>query len=112
MPIYRFRCKDCKTKFEKLVGVVAGQSSPSCPACHSVNLQQLITGFRSKRSREDIMEEMEENFHGVDMEDPKSVTKAMKEMGNALKDEEDFGDNYDLMMDRAEREVYKGADKK
>ncbi|MBQ7257453.1 MAG: zinc ribbon domain-containing protein [Abditibacteriota bacterium] len=112
MPIYRFRCKECKTKFEKLVGMVADSNAPVCPKCGSENLEQLITGFRSKRSQEDIMAEMEENFHGVNMDDPKSVTKAMKEMGSALKDEEDFGDNYDLMMDRAEQEVYKGAEKK
>ena len=110
MPIYEYKCNNCQKKFEKLVGVVAGSKTISCPNCQSEDVTQLISRFRSKRSQADIMESMEENFRGVNMDDPKSVTKAMKEMGSALKDEEDFGGNYDLMMDRAEQEVYKGAE--
>ena len=111
MPIYEYKCKKCNIKFEKLVGMVAQETELKCPKCGSNEVTQLISRFRSSRSREDIMESLEDNFRGVNMDDPKSVTKAMKEMGSALKDEEDFGGNYDVMMDRAEQEVYKGAEK-
>lgn len=111
MPIYEYKCSACGYKFSKLVGVVANSSKLSCPVCGNENVSQVISRFRSQKSHEDVMEDMENRFSGVDMDDPKSVTKAMKEMGSALQDEEDFGGNYDLMMDRAEKEVYDGAQK-
>ena len=36
----------------------------------------------------------------------------MKEMGKAISDDEDLGSNYEEMMDKAEKEVYLGADSK
>lgn len=111
MPIYEYKCVSCGYRFSRLVGVVAETAKLKCPLCGNENATPLISRFRSQKSREDVMEDMENRFSGVDMEDPKSVTKAMKEMGSALQDEEDFGENYDLMMDRAEKEVYDGAEK-
>ncbi|MBQ0105929.1 MAG: zinc ribbon domain-containing protein [Armatimonadetes bacterium] len=112
MPIYEYRCSDCNRKFSKLSGMVAQSSQPVCPNCGSSHVSRLISKFRSAKSHEDVMTDMEEKFSGVNMDDPKSVTQAMKEMGSALRDEEDFGDNYDVMMDRAEKEVYDGAQNK
>lgn len=112
MPIYEYKCSSCGKKFEKLVGMLSSESKLKCPFCGNENVSQIISKFRSARKQEDIMESMEEKFSSVNMDDPKSVTSAMKEMGSALRDQEDFGDNYDLMMDRAEKEVYDGAQKK
>lgn len=45
MPMYSFRCEECDTVFEirasikeKLTGL-----NPTCPKCHSLKVQQLIT---------------------------------------------------------------------
>ncbi|MBF0228543.1 MAG: zinc ribbon domain-containing protein [Desulfamplus sp.] len=46
MPIYEYRCKTCGNNFEKLV---IGSDIPSCPACHSNDLNKLMSacGFIS-----------------------------------------------------------------
>ncbi len=41
MPLYDFKCKDCGHQFEALVL----KTEPSCPACHSGNLDQQISMF-------------------------------------------------------------------
>ena len=40
MPVYEYRCKECKTEFETLV---RGQKVPSCPACFSKDLERLLS---------------------------------------------------------------------
>jgi putative FmdB family regulatory protein len=42
MPIYDYRCRQCKERFELLV---LGSTVPACPACQSQDLEQLISGF-------------------------------------------------------------------
>ena len=40
MPIYDYRCRDCKKTFETLV---RASSTPSCPECGSANLEKLLS---------------------------------------------------------------------
>ena len=42
MPLYDFRCRACHEEFEALV---RPGSTPACPACASVELERLVTGF-------------------------------------------------------------------
>ena len=40
MPIYEYRCRDCRKTFEVLV---RGDDAPSCPHCGGSSLDKLIT---------------------------------------------------------------------
>jgi putative FmdB family regulatory protein len=42
MPLYDFRCRACQDEFEALV---RPGSTAACPACASVDLERLVTGF-------------------------------------------------------------------
>ena len=48
MPIYDFKCQACGQVFEALVRLPTESSRdeiPSCPICHSQELEQLVSGF-------------------------------------------------------------------
>jgi putative FmdB family regulatory protein len=40
MPIYEYRCRDCREVFEVLV---RGGDAPICPHCGGVSLEKLVT---------------------------------------------------------------------
>ena len=42
MPIYEYACRDCGHKFEALV---RSDTVPECSACHSTELEKLLSVF-------------------------------------------------------------------
>ena len=42
MPLYEYRCRECRHEFERLVH--AG-TRPVCPACDSASLQKQLSAF-------------------------------------------------------------------
>lgn len=43
MPIYDYQCLDCQERFEALI--LKNSPAPTCPACQSAKLEQLISTF-------------------------------------------------------------------
>jgi putative FmdB family regulatory protein len=41
MPIFEYRCRDCGNQSEQLV--LSSSPAPICPACHSENLEKLMS---------------------------------------------------------------------
>ena len=46
MPIYDFKCKSCKHKFEKLIFKEEEIKEIKCPKCESKDIEKLLTTFR------------------------------------------------------------------
>ena len=42
MPIYEYQCRACGRSFEMLV---RNSERPACPACHSLDIERLISSF-------------------------------------------------------------------
>jgi putative FmdB family regulatory protein len=42
MPLYEYACRQCDREFEALV---RSSETPECPACHSTDLQRLLSVF-------------------------------------------------------------------
>jgi len=49
MPIFEYVCKACGHQFEFLK-LPAATTAPSCPACVSLNLERLLSGFAMSTS--------------------------------------------------------------
>lgn len=41
MPIFEYRCRECGSRSEQLV--LSSSPPPNCPACHSENLEKLMS---------------------------------------------------------------------
>lgn len=88
MPIYEYRCQGCGRRVSVLVARM-GQEAESCPRCGSPRLQRLYSRFALARSEEDRLERLadEAELAGVDENDPKSVARWVKRIGQELGEE-------------------------
>jgi putative FmdB family regulatory protein len=106
MPIFEYRCTNCRRRFSVLVGVVAGSSEPHCPSCGGAELQKLISRFAVARSEDAMLDDLADPSKIGDIEDPRQMARWMKQMGREMG--EDLGDDFDELVEEAAREEAEG----
>ena len=50
MPIYSYKCSECETCFDLLVGVTAGDKEKKCTKCGSTKITKQLTTFSVRNS--------------------------------------------------------------
>ena len=103
MPIFEYRCLDCSKEFAKLIGVTADSSDAACPSCGGERVYKLVSSFSRVRSRDEIISGYEDSAFAGDLDDPKGVSKLVKEMGKEIS--EDSGEEFDEYLEDAEKEI-------
>lgn len=103
MPIYEYRCADCKKRVSIFFRSFATVDDPACPNCGGKNLARLVSRVATIKSEEARLESMSDpsNFGDVDENDPKSVARFMRKMGEQMGGE-DLGPEFGEMVDRLE----------
>jgi len=93
MPLYEYRCLDCKKRSTVLVLSLANQTPPTCSHCQSPQVERILSRFASPKSEEARLEALGDpnNLAGLDENDPQSMARFMKKMGEELG--EDLGDD-------------------
>jgi len=81
MPLYEYRCDECKRKFTLLMGVTSTKAKKVCPRCGSRKITKLISAI-SPVARGD---EFGDDFDGSDLGEP----------GGDLGDDDGFGSDDD-----------------
>jgi putative FmdB family regulatory protein len=108
VPIFEYRCADCRRRFSVLVGVVAGEAETKCPRCGSTTVSKLISRFAVARSEDDLLDSIADPDKLGDIEDPREMAKWMKQVGREMG--EDLGDDFDELVEDAVREEAEGGD--
>jgi len=103
MPIYEYRCADCKKRVSIFFRSFAATSDPTCPNCGGTKLTRLVSRVATVKSEEARLESMSDpsNFGDVDENDPKSVARFMRKMSDQMGGE-DLGPEFHEMVDRLE----------
>ncbi len=102
MPIYEYRCNECKKISSFLLLRISEEIDPYCKACGSKNVSRIISRVAVLKSEEKRMESLLDptKFSDLDENDPSSIERFMKKMGRELGDElgEDFEESmYEAM---------------
>ncbi len=102
MPIYEYRCGNCKRRVSIFFRSFATVGEARCPNCGSADLSRLVSRVATLKSEESRLESMSDpsNFGDVDENDPKSVARMMRKMGGEMG--EDMGPEFNEMVDRLE----------
>ncbi len=100
MPIYEYRCENCRTRMTVWARAV-GEPDPACSRCASRRVVRLLSRFASPRSEDARMEALADpsSLAGLDEHDPQSVARWMKKMGREMG--EDLGEGMEEEIDRA-----------
>ncbi len=104
MPIYEYRCGNCKRRvsiFFRSFSAV-GDANARCPNCDSTNLTRLVSRVATVKSEEARLESLSDpsSLGDVDENDPRSVARMMRKMGNEMGEE--MGPEFGEMVDRLE----------
>ncbi len=101
MPIYEYRCRQCRKKFEHIhLGTVSAETV-CCPHCQCPDMDRLISRVRVMKSEESRLESLADpsKLSGFDENDPQSVARWMNKMGKEMG--QDLGDGVDQAVEEA-----------
>jgi|SRR5919198_6148452 putative FmdB family regulatory protein len=105
MPVYEYRCGACRRRSSHLFRTFAAAATPDCPHCGApaAQMQKLISRVAVMKSEESRLDDLADPsmFADVDENDPKSVARWARKLGQQLGD--DLPDDYDEMVDQLER---------
>lgn len=89
MPIYEYRCAECRKRSSFLVLNRSTDTSLCCSHCQSPRLERLMSRFASPKSEEARMESLADDsaLAGLDENDPGSMERMMKRMGDEMGEE-------------------------
>ena len=102
MPIYEYLCRDCRKRSTLLVLSLSSSTPPACKHCRSLAVDRLMSKFSSPKSEEARLASLSDpdNLDGLDENDPESVSRFMKHMGDEMG--EDVEQDVEAMMDSAD----------
>jgi putative FmdB family regulatory protein len=101
MPIYEYRCAECKKRMSLLTLSVSHTLFAACTFCGSAKLERLMSRFAAPKSEEARLESLADpsKFGDLDENDPQSMARFMKKMGKEMG--EDIGDDFDEALEEA-----------
>ena len=103
MPIYEYRCQSCQNRVGiRLSYAEYGKKKVVCPVCGGKNLKRLVGRVRVAKSEDQRLDDLSDPsaFGDMDENDPKSMARAMKKMGQAMG--EDLPPEFNEITDRLE----------
>jgi len=102
MPIYQYRCLNCKKRFEVFFSYKEyGEKNVHCPHCTSDLVQRRIGRIRVAKSEESRLDALTDpsGLEGLE-NDPRALGKMMRKMGNEMGEE--VGPEFDEVVGRLE----------
>jgi putative FmdB family regulatory protein len=102
MPLYEYRCLDCKKCSTVLVLSLANQAPAACSHCTSARVERILSRFASPKSGEARLEALANpsKLAGLDENDPQGMARFMNAMGEEMG--EDYGDDLSEAMESYE----------
>jgi putative FmdB family regulatory protein len=102
VPIYEYRCEECRRRVSVFPRSMAAPVSVTCDRCGSVRLTRLVSRFGVVRSADSVLDSYDESkmLADVDENDPRSVARWAHRM--SAEAGEDLGPDFDEMVERME----------
>ena len=88
MPIYEYRCANCRRRVDTFVQGFSPPSNPSCTKCGSKEMSRIYSSFAVRRSKNDrgVYDEILSDSkltHGLMRNDPRALAEWSRKMAHA-----------------------------
>ena len=105
MPLYEYRCQDCRRRSTVLVRSISGFQEPSCEHCGSSKLTRLISKFSFRRSWGDSLDWAPDSGYPEDADqgDPRQMAQWMRRMQRDMGEE--VTPEFEEMLEELESEA-------
>jgi putative FmdB family regulatory protein len=105
MPLYEYRCLDCRKRSQVLVMSLANPAPAACSHCTSARVERILSRFASPKSEEARLEALADsgNLAGLNENDPQSMARFMKTMGEEMG--EDLGDDISEAIESDQTDI-------
>lgn len=103
MPIYEYRCANCRRRVSVFVRSFSSDIDPECPRCGGRTLTRLVSRVsvvKSEESRLETLSDPTSLMGDLDENDPKSVARWMRRMSK--ESGEELGPEFDEAVGRIE----------
>ena len=102
MPIYEFKCRDCRRLTSIFVRTPSAEYEAVCRHCGGRNLMRLVSRFAVVRGEDAMLDSLDDDslLAGVDESDPRSVAAWARKMSSRFGEE--MEPEFDEMIDRME----------
>ena len=103
MPLYDYRCLDCKKRFDVFMTYAEyGSSTVTCKYCGGGNVTRRIGRIRIAKSEDSRLDDLSDpsSLEGLE-NDPKALGKMMRKMSGELGEE--MPPEFDEVVDRLEK---------
>ena len=102
MPIYEYRCRDCRHRFSLFLRGFSDSAAPACPICGSTGADRLISRFAVIRGEERQLDDLSDpaGLSGLDENDPVSIARYARRMSQEMGEE--MPPEFDEVVDRLE----------
>jgi putative FmdB family regulatory protein len=104
MPIYEYRCHDCRRRVSRFYRSFSDvEEEATCPRCGGTKLTRVISRVSVVRSEEGRLDDMTDPsmLGDLDENDPKSMARWMRRM--SAETGEEMPEEFDEVIDRLER---------
>ena len=110
MPLYEYRCQDCRRRSTVLVRSLSDAPEASCQHCHSANMTRLTSKFSFRRSWGSSLDWAPDSGYPdeSDMDDPKQMAQWMRRMQHEMGDE--VTPEFDQVVEEMESETWDSED--
>jgi putative FmdB family regulatory protein len=102
MPIYQYRCLNCKKRFDVFLSYSEyGSKKVTCSHCGSEQIQRRIGRIRIAKSEESRLDNLADpsSLEGLE-EDPRALGRMMRKMGSEMGEE--LGPEFNEVVGRLE----------
>jgi len=101
MPIYEYRCQECRRISSFLILNLHEPLVPACQHCGSSSMERVLSRVHVRLSEESRLERLADpgQWAGLDENDPRTAARLLKKMGQELG--EDYPGEVDELVDEA-----------